>query len=95
MKPAQQVSANSKITKFLEKQLMINPVKRFSEIEIKDISLDSLIIIIIIIMILLLLFLLLFSYSIIPSEPLQVPTKRVGLLLVSLWNYNPFYKHIY
>jgi hypothetical protein len=93
MKPAQQVSANSKITKFLEKHLMINPVKRFSEIEIKDISLDSLIIIII--MILLLLFLLLFSYSIIPSEPLQVPTKRVGLLLVSLWNYNPFYKHIY
>jgi hypothetical protein len=40
MKPAQQVSANSKITKFLEKQLMINPV-HFSEIEIKDISLDS------------------------------------------------------
>ena len=41
MKPAQQVFANSKITKFLEKQLMINPVKRFSEVEIKDISLDS------------------------------------------------------
>jgi hypothetical protein len=41
MKPAKQVSANTKITKFLEKQLMINPVRRFSEIEIKDISLDS------------------------------------------------------